>query len=145
MPGRSPRRLHRLAALAMRWSNWLRWIDIAVTFKANLLPGAMAAFCLEADREPQRPALHAHAGERHRLWHWTGRLDKRAIRQHANGMANARRPRAGERHRAMLPERLEVELSVWGPPRNDAWLMREVKAKFDPKGIFNPGAFVDGI
>jgi FAD/FMN-containing dehydrogenase len=39
----------------------------------------------------------------------------------------------------------KASLSVWGPAPNDAWLMREVKLKLDPKGIFNPGRFIDGI
>ena len=34
---------------------------------------------------------------------------------------------------------------VWGPGRGDAWLMRAVKEKFDPRRLFNPGRFVDGI
>ena len=43
------------------------------------------------------------------------------------------------------PSAWKSTLNVWGPASNDAWLMREVKAKFDPKRIFNPGRFVDGI
>ncbi len=30
-------------------------------------------------------------------------------------------------------------------PRGDAWLMRAIKEKLDPRGLFNPGRFVDGI
>jgi FAD/FMN-containing dehydrogenase len=36
-------------------------------------------------------------------------------------------------------------LSVWGPAPASIALMREVKGKFDPKRVFNPGRFVDGI
>ena len=36
-------------------------------------------------------------------------------------------------------------LPVWGNPRADAWLMKAVKDKLDPRGIFNPGRFVAGI
>jgi FAD/FMN-containing dehydrogenase len=34
---------------------------------------------------------------------------------------------------------------VWGPPADDTWVMREVKTKFDPRRLFNPGRFVDGL
>ncbi len=34
---------------------------------------------------------------------------------------------------------------VWGPPRGDVWLMRKVKEQLDPRRLFNPGRFVDGI
>jgi glycolate oxidase FAD binding subunit len=34
---------------------------------------------------------------------------------------------------------------VWGPPRPDWPLMQRIKAALDPKHIFNPGGFVDGI
>jgi hypothetical protein len=36
-------------------------------------------------------------------------------------------------------------ISVWGPIASDAWVMREVKEKFDPRGGFNPGRFYHGI
>jgi FAD/FMN-containing dehydrogenase len=36
-------------------------------------------------------------------------------------------------------------LPVWRDAPADAWLMREVKNRFDPRGLFNPGRFVDGI
>jgi len=42
------------------------------------------------------------------------------------------------------PAAWKTALPVWGLPRNDYWLMRAVKDKLDPKGIFNPGRFVDG-
>jgi glycolate oxidase FAD binding subunit len=36
------------------------------------------------------------------------------------------------------------ELPVWGVGRGDVWLMRAIKEKLDPRGLFNPGRFVDG-
>ena len=43
------------------------------------------------------------------------------------------------------PTEWKRELPVWGRPRGDGWLMKAIKEKLDPKGIFNPGRFVDGI
>ncbi len=117
----------------------------ACTFKANLLPSATAAFCLEADREAQRPALHAHAGNGIVFAHWGANLTK----EQAASILTRWRTRAAQGQGSVIvpgcPSGWKAALNVWGPPRNDAWLMREVKAKFDPKGIFNPRRFVDGI
>ncbi len=34
---------------------------------------------------------------------------------------------------------------VWGPPGPDVEVMRRIKARFDPRGVLNPGRFVGGI
>ena len=116
-----------------------------VAFKASLLPSAAAAFCVDADREPNRPALRVHAGNGIVFGHWPSDLTKDS----AASILKAWRERAGQRQGSVIVARClsewKASLSVWGPPPNDAWLMRAVKAKFDPKGIFNPGRFIDGI
>ena len=38
----------------------------------------------------------------------------------------------------------KAELPVWGLARGDLALMRAVKEKLDPRGLFNPGRFVGG-
>jgi glycolate oxidase FAD binding subunit len=43
------------------------------------------------------------------------------------------------------PTAWKRDLRVWGPPREDAWLMAEVKRRLDPAGLFNPGRFLDGL
>lgn len=116
-----------------------------VTFKANLLPSTVAAFCIAADQGIQRPAVRAHAGNGIVRGTWATYLTK----DQAASMLTAWRERAGQGHGTVIVERCpsnwKADLDVWGPPGNDAWLMRAVKAKFDPKGIFNPGRFIDGI
>ena len=40
------------------------------------------------------------------------------------------------------PSEWKKTLPIWGRPRNDAWLMRAVKVRLDPHGVFNPGRFI---
>ncbi len=121
------------------------WPDRQTAFKANMLPSAVAAFCQSVDCEPNRPALRAHAGNGIVLGQWPAGLTL----QQAGSMLTSWRERAAKGQGGVIvpacPSEWKSSLSVWGPAPNDAWLMREVKAKFDPKGIFNPGRFVDGI
>jgi len=44
-----------------------------------------------------------------------------------------------------IPEQLRGRVDAWGPDRSAVPLMREIKRRFDPKGILNPGRFVGGI
>jgi glycolate oxidase FAD binding subunit len=111
------------------------------TFKASLPPSATAAFCLNAPSA----ALQAHAGSGVVRGHWAGDLTK----DQAASMLNTWRDRAHKVDGSVIVERCpsdwKAALNVWGSPRGDTWLMHEVKRKFDPRGIFNPGRFVDGI
>lgn len=43
------------------------------------------------------------------------------------------------------PPFFKKRLSVWGPTRTTIPLMKNLKAKFDPRSILNPGRFVGGI
>jgi glycolate oxidase FAD binding subunit len=43
------------------------------------------------------------------------------------------------------PTDWKARLDVWGPSRADWGLARRVKQALDPKGILNPGRFIDGI
>lgn len=43
------------------------------------------------------------------------------------------------------PPAIKAAVDVWGPVGNTLALMRELKQRFDPKGLLNPGRFVGGI
>jgi FAD/FMN-containing dehydrogenase len=43
------------------------------------------------------------------------------------------------------PPECKPGLDVWGPAPEGSELMREIKARFDPRRVFNPGRFVAGI
>lgn len=130
---------------------WNRLIELAAspsastTFKANLLPSAVATFCQSVDQGPKGAALCAHAGNGIVHGLWTDALTKE---QTAN-MLTTWRELAQKGQGGVIVPRCPPEwkamLKVWGPAPGAAWLMREVKAKFDPQGIFNPGRFVDRI
>jgi glycolate oxidase FAD binding subunit len=44
-----------------------------------------------------------------------------------------------------LPDEMRAQLDVWGCDSNALPLMREIKRRFDPKRILNPGRFVGNI
>ena len=115
----------------------------ALSLKASLLPSATAAFSLAAEG----CAIHAHAGSGIVLGHYARAAD--LTKDHAARMLTSWRERAAKGQGTVVATRCPFEwksaLDVWGPPRGDAWLMREIKKKFDPRAIFNPARFVDGI
>lgn len=43
------------------------------------------------------------------------------------------------------PIEFKSQLNIWGPPREDFPLMRQLKRAFDPRNIFAPGRFVGGL
>ncbi|MGH7846981.1 MAG: FAD-binding oxidoreductase [Candidatus Binatia bacterium] len=43
------------------------------------------------------------------------------------------------------PSTLKKDLDVWGPAPPSLEIMREIKHKFDPQAILNPGRFISGI
>jgi glycolate oxidase FAD binding subunit len=121
------------------------WPTEQLTLKASVLPSAVAAFCQGVDHGMNRPALCAHAGNGIVQGRWRAGLTM----EQAASMLTLWRDLAPKGHGTVIvpscPSEWKRVLNIWGPPSHDAWLMREVKAKFDPKGIFNPGRFVDGI
>ena len=46
---------------------------------------------------------------------------------------------------ATAPAELKAGIDVWGTPPASLKLMREIKRRFDPQGILNPGRFVGGM
>ena len=54
-------------------------------------------------------------------------------------------PRGGSVVVLQAPSQLRGKMDVWGPDRGTLALMREIKHRFDPNRILNPGRFVGGI
>jgi FAD/FMN-containing dehydrogenase len=116
-----------------------------LTFKANLLPHAVAAFCREGSRRHDGVLLHAHAGSGIVTGQTDGDLTLDDARSMLKGLQELAQQAQGNVVLLRCPTEWKRSLPVWGVPRGDAWLMRAVKEKLDPRNLFNPGRFVNAI
>jgi len=112
-----------------------------VSFKASLLPSAVAEFLIFAS-SLGATRLHSHAGSGIVHGHIEGGLTLDA----AASMLKELRSRAvaaqGNLIVARCPIAWKRELPIWGEPRGDWALMKAVKKRLDAQDIFNPGRFV---
>ena len=86
--------------------------------------------------------LHAHAGSGIVHGCFAGDLTLERVQEMLNALQDAAEGAHGNLILPRCPVGWKRTLLVWGRPRGDAWLMREVKAKLDPKGLFNPARFL---
>jgi len=124
------------------------WPETVLTFKANLLPSAVADFCAQATGLPEKPRLQAEAGNGIVTGHISGDLTLERARRILTTLQLAANERNNGQSNVIVlfcPPAWKTELPIWGDPRGDISLMRAIKGKLDPKRIFNPGRFVDGI
>ena len=115
--------------------------ETQLTMKANLLPGRTAAWCLRADALHAGLLVHAQAGSGIVRAHAVGDLTL----PDATAMLNGLTEEAAAGGNVVLPRcptAWKRHLPLWGSPRNDLALMREVKQRLDPRGVFNPGRFL---
>jgi glycolate oxidase FAD binding subunit len=122
--------------------------EARLSFKANLLPAAVAGFCERVvgwGAAPEEVLLHAQAGSGVVRGHLNGDLTLGRVREMLEGFNDRAQAVKGNVILPRCPPRWKHSLPVWGRPRNDFWLMRQVKEKLDPRRLFNPGRFVDGI
>jgi len=121
------------------------WTGGRLTFKANLPPHACAAFCQQAAASHEPMLLQAHAGNGIVI----GQSDDHLSFEVAKVLMGTLQTAASSAHGNLVILRCPAEwksvLPVWGCPRHDGWLMQAVKQKLDPRRLFNPGRFVDGI
>ncbi len=116
-----------------------------LTFKANLLPQAVASFCQQAATLPEPIRLHAHAGSGIVRGQFDGDLTLPRVAAMLKELTDTAVRAEGNLVLPRCPVPWKRELPVWGRERGDLWLMRQVKEKLDPRRLFNPGRFVGGI
>jgi glycolate oxidase FAD binding subunit len=130
---------------------WTNLVDFppsertSVTFKANLLPSATATFCENLIAQKNPPVFHAHAGNGVVIGHLNPEVTLQDAASLIRQAVDAAVACQGNLVLLRCPPAWKKNLPVWGNPRPDNWLMRVVKDKLDPKGLFNPGRFVAGI
>jgi glycolate oxidase FAD binding subunit len=119
--------------------------EARLTMKANLLPGRTAAWCLCADALSAGLLVHAQAGSGIVRAHATSDLTAADAAAMLKGLADEAAGARGNVTLPRCPTAWKRELPVWGRPRDDVGLMRQVKEQLDPRRVFNPGRFLDGI
>src|SRR5262249_20285141 len=114
----------------------LGWQGATLTLRAHTLPSRVVGLLTGLD-EPAAQ-LHAHAANGVVIGHYADVSPDQATALVRRWRESAGGPVVVVR----CPTEWKRTLDVWGPPRGDAPLMREVKRRFDPHGLFNPGRFV---
>jgi glycolate oxidase FAD binding subunit len=118
---------------------------VGVSWKANLLPAETADFLLRADRLDPRPDLMAHAGNGIVYGHFPAETSVERVKSGLDHLLRLAHSAAGNVVVTRCPPAWKAALPVWGNSSPDRKLMRAVKDKLDPRRLFNPGRFVDGI
>jgi glycolate oxidase FAD binding subunit len=121
------------------------WPAALLSFKANLLPGAVVDFCRAADELADGLLLHAHAGSGIVRGHAGSDLTLERAQAMLKGLSERAVAAGGNLVLPRCPAQWKRLLPVWGVPRGDLGLMRQVKQHLDPRRLFNPGRFVGGI
>jgi len=132
----------REAAATRAWQRLIEFPaeDAALVVKAGVLPSRVTQFVAAAQQISPNCSIAAHAG--------SGvvyvRLPSFASHEGPAVMIRGLHPAAVKAGGAAVVLSCPVshELTrpaLWGPTRQDAHLMRAVKAQFDPKNILNPG------
>jgi glycolate oxidase FAD binding subunit len=123
-------------------ANLLAPAEAQLTMKANLLPGRTAAWCLRADALRAGLFVHAQAGNGIVRAHAVGDLTLADATAMLKGLTEEATAGAGNVVLPRCPTAWKRQLPLWGAPRGDLALMREVKDRLDPRKVFNPGRFL---
>ncbi len=131
------------------WSHTRRVVNAtksAITLKASLLPTEVAHWLAHVERICQQQQIHAtwraHAGHGLVFVQLSG--EDTALVSVVQELRQEARKRQGSLVVTDAPPDVVQQIDVWGPvPAFD--VMRNLKARFDPNNILNPGRFVGGL
>ncbi len=115
-----------------------------ISFKANLLPHAVASFCRQAEALSESMRLHAHAGSGIVYGHLDSNVTLPRVAAMLKELTDVAARAEGNLTLLRCPVEWKRELPLWGRERGDLWLMQQVKNILDPQNIFNPGRFLIG-
>jgi glycolate oxidase FAD binding subunit len=114
-----------------------------LSFKANVKSSASFEF-LDAVRRLSIPwSAQAHAGNGVVFGHVAVADDLLAVSSSLSELRARAVAMKGNLIVRHCPTEWKSQLAIWGEPRGDTWLMRDLKRKLDPDGVLNPGRFVE--
>jgi glycolate oxidase FAD binding subunit len=126
-----------------------RIADVAAVMKWGVLPTQLADVMEEggaiALRNGFRAALTAHAGIGIATAVLAGRADANAVVATLTEWRSMVTGTGGHALVEWAPLAVKERVSVWDQPGPAVRVMKGIKARLDPRGILNPGRFVDGI
>lgn len=121
------------------------WSGGEVSFKANLLPSKVEYFLQTAEALTTKPALQIHVGNGIVHGHFAKGLSGVQVKGFLEKLSRVCAESEGNLIVTRCPPSMKSVLPLWGRSTGDRKMMRIVKEKLDPRGLFNPGRFVDGI
>lgn len=129
------------------WSALVEATDASATvaLKANLLPSAVATFCRTLGRRGEGWAIQAHAGSGIVRASVGASVTPEQVAAALAELHPLARQAAGNIVLPRCPAAWKARLPIWGEARGDVVVMRRIKQALDPRGLFNPGRFLEGI
>ena len=112
-----------------------------VRLRVSTLPSQISEAIADVERLLPGSVWRAHAANGIVRVFSSGLLETAAVRE----LRRLSETRGGSVTILRTPEELKGTIDVWGEVGTTAHLMRELKEKFDGKGLLNAGRFASGI
>jgi glycolate oxidase FAD binding subunit len=126
---------------------WSELVELTATgqpwlsFKAGVRPSAVAAFCCQAEQTLENVLLQAHAASGIVV----GQVAEEISQEPVSRLRELVTAADGHLVVTHCPGALKTAEFVWGRPRSEIAVMKAIKDQLDPRRLFNPGRYVDGI
>jgi glycolate oxidase FAD binding subunit len=134
------------------WSRYASTVllpEWSYILRIGALPSQISQVVDEIERLAPGGSIFCHAANGvvrvHATSDWLSRLKTAQRPRRISELRQLAQQRGGSLIIERAPDEIRTMLDVWGEAGMNARLMREVKAKFDPLSLLNPGRFVAGI